>query len=65
MKYKENKFFITSFYKINYIINKKSRNAEITNKTKEEIFRRIVSKKYYNLIQVFSKEEFNKLLLYY
>jgi hypothetical protein len=65
MKYKENKFFITSFYEINYIINKKSRNTKITNKTKKEILRRIVPKKYYNLIQVFSKEESNKLFPYY
>jgi hypothetical protein len=50
IKHKENKFFITSLYKINYIINKKSGNTEITNKTKKEILRRIVPKKYYNLI---------------
>jgi hypothetical protein len=65
IKYKKNKFFITSLYKINYIINKKSRNTKITNKTEKEIIRKIVPKKYYNLIQVFSKEKSNKLLLYY
>ena len=65
IKHKENEFFITSFYEINYIINKKSGNTEITNKTKEEILRRIVPKKYYDLIQVFSKEKSNKLPPYY
>jgi hypothetical protein len=65
MKRKENEFFITSLYEINYIINEKSKNTEITNKTEEEILRRIVPKKYYDLIQVFSKEESNKLPPYY
>jgi hypothetical protein len=65
MKYKKNKFFITSFYEINYIINKKNRNTKITNKTKEEILRKIVPKKYYDLIQVFFKKKSNKLFLYY
>jgi hypothetical protein len=65
IKYKENEFFITSLYEINYIINKKSRNAKITNETEEEILRRIMPKKYYNLIQVFFKKESNKLSLYY
>ena len=65
MKYKENEFFITSLYKINYIINKKNKNTKITNKTKKKILRKIVFKKYYNLIQVFFKKESNKLLLYY
>jgi hypothetical protein len=65
IKHKKNKFFITSFYEINYIINKKSRNTKIINKTEKEILRRIVLKKYHNLIQVFFKEESNKLFLYY
>jgi hypothetical protein len=50
IKRKKNKFFITSFYEINYIINKKSGNTEITNETEKEILRKIVPKKYYNLI---------------
>jgi hypothetical protein len=65
MKHKKNKFFITSLYEINYIINKKSGNTEIINKTKKEILRRIVLKKYYDLIQVFSKKKSNKLPPYY
>jgi hypothetical protein len=65
IKRKENEFFITSFYEINYIINKKSGNTKTTDETEKEILRRIVPKEYYNLIQVFSKEKSNKLPLYY
>jgi hypothetical protein len=65
MKHKENEFFITSLYEINYIINEKSRNTEITDETEEEILRKIVPKKYHDLIQVFSKKESNKLPSYY
>jgi len=61
MKRKENEFFVTSLYEIDRIINKKSGNAETTDKTEEEILRRTVPKEYYNLIQVFSKEESDKL----
>ena len=65
LKRKENKFFITSLYKIDYIINKKSRNAKATSKTKEEIFKRTMPKEYYNLILAFLKKELDKLPLYY
>ena len=61
LKRKENKFFITSLYEINYIINKKSRNAKATSKTKEEILKRTMPKEYYNLILAFLKKELDKL----
>ena len=65
LKRKENKFFITSLYKIDYIINKKSRNAKATSKTKEEILKRTMPKEYYNLILAFLKKELDKLPPYY
>ena len=65
LKRKENEFFVTSLYKINYIINKKSKNAKATSKTKEEILKRTMPKKYYNLILAFLKKESDKLPSYY
>jgi hypothetical protein len=56
---------MTSLYKIDYIINKKSGNAKATSKTKEEILKRIVPKEYYDLILAFLKKELDKLPLYY
>jgi len=61
LKRKENKFFVTSLYEIDYIINKKSRNAKATSKTKEEILKKTMPKKYYNLILAFLKKELDKL----
>ena len=61
LKRKENKFFITSLYEINYIINKKSRNAKATSKTKKEILKRTVPKEYYDLILAILKKESDKL----
>ena len=54
-----------SLYKINYIINEKQGSIKVINKLKANILRRIVPLKYYNLINIFSKKEFNKLYLYY
>src|ERR1700721_3797123 len=65
LKRKENEFFVTSLYEINYIINKKSKNAKATSKTKKEILKRTMPKKYYNLILAFLKKESDKLPLYY
>jgi hypothetical protein len=65
IKYKENIFFIISLYEINYIINKKQGSIKIINKVKANILKRTVPFKYYNLINIFSKKESNKLLLYY
>jgi len=64
IKYKKNKFFIISLYKINYIINKKQGSIKITNKVKANILKRIVLLKYYNLINIFFKKKSNKLPLY-
>ena len=64
LKRKENKFFVTSLYEINYIINKKSKNAKATSKTKEEILKKTMPKEYYNLISAFLKKESDKLPLY-
>ena len=64
LKHKENKFFVTSLYKIDYITNKKSKNAKATSKTKKEIFKRTMPKEYYNLILAFLKKELDKLPLY-
>ena len=65
IKHRENEFFIMSLYKINYIINKKQGSIKVTNKLKANIFKRIIPPKYYNLINIFSKKESNKLPLYY
>ena len=65
IKRRENEFFTTSLYKINRIINKKQRSIKAANKSKANILRRTVPLKYYDLINVFSKKESNKLLLYY
>jgi len=61
MKRKENEFFVTSLYEIDRIIDEKSGNAETTDETEEEMLRRTVPKEYHDLIQVFSKEESDKL----
>ena len=53
IKYKDNKFFIISLYKIDYIINKKDRNIKTIDETKEEIFKRIILKEYHDFIKAF------------
>ena len=52
---------MTSLYEIDYIINKKSRNAKATSETKEEILKRTMPKEYYDLILAFLKKESDKL----
>jgi hypothetical protein len=64
IKCKKNKFFTTSLYEINYIINKKQRSVKAANELEANILRRTVPLKYYDLINVFSKKESNKLPLY-
>ena len=64
IKHKKNKFFIISLYKINYIINKKQGSIKVINKLKANILKKIIPLKYYNLINIFSKKESNKLPLY-
>jgi hypothetical protein len=54
-----------SLYEINYIINKKQGSIKAANELKANILRRTVPLKYYNLINIFSKKESNKLPLYY
>ena len=64
IKRKKNEFFTMSLYEINYIINKKQGNIKVTNKLKVNILKRTVPPEYYNLINIFSKKESNKLPLY-
>jgi hypothetical protein len=54
-----------SLYKINRIINKKQGSIKVINKLKANILKRTVPPEYYNLINIFSKKESNKLSLYY
>jgi hypothetical protein len=53
-----------SLYEINYIINKKQGSVKVANKLKANILKRTVPPEYYNLINIFSKKESNKLPLY-
>jgi hypothetical protein len=64
IKRKKNEFFTTSLYEINYIINKKQGSIKVTNESEANILRRTVPPEYYDLINVFSKKESNKLPLY-
>jgi transposase InsO family protein len=59
LKRKENKFFTTSLYEISRIIEDKTGSQE--DLTEEEVLRQTVPVEYHDLIDVFSKEESNKL----
>ena len=65
IKRKKNEFFTMSLYEIDYIINKKQGSVKVANKSEANILKRTVPLKYYNLINIFSKKESNKLPLYY
>jgi hypothetical protein len=58
------KFFTTSLYKIDYILEDRNLESPAEEETEEQILRRIVLKIYHNLINVFSKSALDKLLLY-
>jgi hypothetical protein len=55
------KFFTTSLYKINYILEDRNLESPAEEETEEQILRHIMPKKYYNLINVFSKSASDKL----
>jgi hypothetical protein len=55
------KFFTTSLYKIDYILEDQNLESPIKEETKEQILRYIVLKVYYDLINVFSKSASDKL----
>ena len=50
--------------RLNYIINEKQGSIKAANELKANILKRTVPPEYYNLIDVFSKKESNKLSLY-
>jgi hypothetical protein len=64
IKRKKNEFFTMSLYKINYIINEKQRSIKAADELEANILKRTVPPKYYDLINIFSKKESNKLPLY-
>ena len=58
--------FVTTLKKINVVLKVKRTFVALT--TEKEIWLKVlqtVFKKYYNLLQVFSKRNFNKLAFYY
>jgi len=58
------KFFITSLYKIDYILEDRDLESPTEEKTEEQMIWRTVLKAYHNLINVFSKSALDKLLPY-
>ena len=58
------KFFTTSLYKIDCILEDRNLETPAEEETKEQMLRYIVLKKYHDLINIFSKTAFNKLLPY-
>jgi hypothetical protein len=54
-------FFTTSLYKIDYILEDRNLETPVEEETEEQILRCIVPKKYYDLIDIFSKSASDKL----
>jgi hypothetical protein len=55
------KFFTTSLYKIDHILEDRNLETPAEEETEEQMLRRIVPKEYHDLINVFSKTASNKL----
>ena len=65
LKRKDKEIFATSLYEIDRKINKRQKpKSEQREETKEEILRCTVPKEYYDLLDVFSKSESDKLVPY-
>ena len=58
------KFFITSLYKIDYILEDRNLETPAEEETKEQMLRHTVPKEYHDLINVFLKTASDELLLY-
>jgi hypothetical protein len=54
-------FFTTSLYEIDYILEDRNLETPAEEETKEQMLRRIVPKKYHDLIDVFSKTTSDEL----